>query len=245
MAEEKKEMNIQLILKDIRISYVHLFEARYYKDDVTGRESWNQELEGLVPKRLPDASKNPQVAQIQKAIKDAIAARWPGGDKTIPAERRCFVDGEPIDPDSIDEDTGKGVRKPLRPETEGMMLLRCKSKADGPTSGPVQILGPKKTAKNDKGEPVFPKLKQSDGLIYSGCRANLVVTIYGYDGKKNGNPDRVNCAIEVVQFKAHGEPFGRKQVDANNLLDEEDDDEDGAPAGKSGGTIDDDDDDLV
>ena len=227
MADEKKSGNIQLVLKDDRLSYVHLFKPKYFKDDKTGRESWSQEVTALVPKKLANGERNPQVKEIQQAIKDAIAARWPGGSKTIPIERRCFQDGEPIDPDTIDADVpGSGVRKPLSPETEGMMMLRCKASVEGPDGPfPVQVLGPRKTAKNDKGEPVFPKLKASDGLIYSGCYADIVVTIYGFDGSKMNVPDRVNCGLEVVKFKRHGEAFGRKQVDANSLLDEEDDDE--------------------
>jgi hypothetical protein len=61
--------------------------------------------------------------------------------------------------------------------------------------------------------------------FYSGAYFDVIVRIYGYDGKKAGNPDRINAALEAVKFKRHGEAFGAAPVDADNLFDEEPDDD--------------------
>lgn len=86
---------------------------------------------------------------------------------------------------------------------------------------PVQLLGPKKDA-NGK----FPRLSGSEAskLFYSGAFFDVIIRIYGYDGKGE-NPDRINASLEAIKFKKHGDAFGSKPVDADSMFDEEDDDD--------------------
>ena len=53
----------------------------------------------------------------------------------------------------------------------------------------------------------------------------MIIRVYGYDGSKAENPDRVNASLEAIKFKRHGEAFGAKGVDADAAFDEEDDDD--------------------
>ncbi len=245
MAEKTADKNKdqEIILKRVRLSFANLFEPQKFVDDKTGAVRWTYNVNGLIQKKLPDGSPNPQVKMLSDAMKRALDKTWPGTKKVIPPERRCVRDGEPIDPDTVDPDVpGSGERSPLYEGYEGCFFISANRTVDGPdVPNPVQLLGPRKTAKNAEGKPVFPRLKKSDGMLYSGCIADLVVRIYGYDGKKNNVPDRINASLEVVKFVEHGPAFGAKPVDADSILDEEDGDEgdDLSGAGNSGGEDDD------
>lgn len=229
------DKNVELILKDVRLSFVHLFDPQKFTDKKTGNVRWAYGINALIPKQV-DGKKNPMSTQISEAIRQAIENQWPGQKKVIPPERRCYRDGEPIDPDTVDPDIpGSGTRNPLYDGYKGMNVLvanRGVENRDDPN--PVQILGPKKTAKGPDGKPAFPRLTKKDKLIYSGCYADIIVRIYGYDGSKLEVPDRVNCSIEAVKFRRHGDAFGAAPVDADNLFEDEAGDElddlDGPPA---------------
>jgi len=239
MAENKDQ---EIVLKAVRLSFCNLFAPQKFVDEKTGNERYTYNANLLIPKKLADGSINPQVAVLTDAMKAALAKTWPGQKKVIPSERRCVRDGEPIDPDSVDEDIpGSGTRVPLYEGYEGHYFVSANRGVDGPDApNPVQLLGPKKTAKDSQGRPVFPTVRKSEGLLYSGCYADVIIRIYGYDGSKNNVPDRINASLEVVKFVRHGEAFGAKPVDANSLLDEEDDDD-----GMGGGGVADEVDDLL
>lgn len=217
--------NITLTIKNVRLSFAHLFQPQEQEND-DGEKRYTYNASCLIPKKLSDGSANPQVKEIVDAMKSAVEATWPGQKKVIPSERRCFRDGEPIDPDTVDESVaGSGTRVPLYDGYAGHYYLstnRGVKAKDSPN--PLQLLGPKKTAKDANGKPCFPTLTEADGMLYSGCYADVIVNIYGYDGKGK-NPDRINASLEAVKFRAHGEAFGAKPVDANSLFDEEEDDD--------------------
>lgn len=238
------DKNIEINLKDVRLSFVNVFEPQEFVDKVTGHVSWKRNLSILVPKLLPNAitlsdgtvlpagSKNPVVKQLAAAMKQAIENTWPGQDKKIPTDRRCVRDGEPIDADTVDpEVAGSGTRYALYEGYAGHIFVsankgvKAKSKEEA-VAAPmnVKVIGPRKTAKKEDGTPTFPTLRESDGLIYSGCYANVLIRIYGYDGKKDENPDRVNASLEIIQFKRHGDAFGAKAPDADAVMDEEGED---------------------
>lgn len=220
------DKNVELVLKDVRLSFVHVFSPQKFTDKKTGAVRWGYGLSALIPKLIKGV-KNPMSVQISEAVKKAIALQWPGEKKVIPPDRRCYRDGEPIDPDTVDPDIpGSGTRNPLYDGYAGMNVLVCNrgiENFDDPN--PIQILGPKKTAVGADGKPAFPRLKKSDRLIYSGMFGDLIVRIYGYDGTKLGVPDRVNCSLEAVKFRRHGEAFGAAAVDADNIFEDEASDE--------------------
>lgn len=223
MAEKDQE----IILKGVRLSFVNLFKPQKFVDKKTGVERYTYNANILIPKKLPDGTPNPQVKVLGDAMKAALEKTWPGQKKVIPTDRRCVRDGEPIDPDTVDTDVpGSGDRIPLYDGYEGHFFVSANRGVDGPDApNPVQLLGPKKTALDAQGRPCFPRLKQSDGLLYSGCYADVIIRIYGYDGSKTDVPDRVNASLEAVKFVRHGEAFGAKPVDADSLFDEEDGDD--------------------
>lgn len=257
MAEDK---NIEVILKGVklssgelvatpRLSFLNVFEPQEFVDEEKGTVRFTRNVNALIPKKLPDGSPNPLVKTLNEAVKKAIENTWPGGQKKIPPERRCVRDGEPIDPDTVDENVkGSGTRYPLYDGYEGHIFVsankavKAKSRDEANAAkNNVQCKGPRKTAKRSDGTPCFPTLTDADGLLYSGVHADVIVRIYGYDGKGK-NPDRVNASLEAIKFVLHGEAFGAKQVDADAAFDEEDGDEGGFEA--SGGAAPDEDDDV-
>ena len=73
-------------------------------------------------------------------------------------------------------------------------------------------------------------LKEADGVIYSGCYVNAIVTLwYQPAGTKNGNPvpHAVYGSLEAIQFMKDGEAFGAPGVDVDedfeDIADEDDD----------------------
>lgn len=210
------DKNQEIMLKKVRISFAHLFKPDPIYDDKTKElTGYSFKVSSLIPKLLPDGSINPQAKIISDAIKAAIEAKWGDNKPMIPADRRCFRDGEPVDPDS-------GEKTPLYDGYAGHYYLSSNQRVsiadwEEHRKNPIQLLDSRKGP-----DGKFPRLKESDGKLYSGCFADVLVRIYAYDGTKGGHPHRVNAALEAVKFVSHGEAFGAKPVDADSAFDEED-----------------------
>lgn len=72
-------------------------------------------------------------------------------------------------------------------------------------------------------------LTESDGIVYSGCYVNAIVTLwYQAAGTKNGNavPHAVYGSLEAIQFVRKGEAFGAPGVDDDDFEDLTDDEDD-------------------
>ncbi len=72
-------------------------------------------------------------------------------------------------------------------------------------------------------------LQESDGIVYSGCYVNAIITLwYQPAGTKNGNPvpHAVYASLEAVQFVRDGDPFGAPGVDVDEDFEDLTDDED-------------------
>lgn len=198
------DTNVEVKLKDVRLSFDNLFEPQGQKSDKTGELAYSYNCVFLLDK---DKHAD-QIKAIQDAMIKARDLKWPGQEMKIPAERRCMRDGEPADPDT-------GVRSPLYDGYANCMFLSAKHNVKAKDSpNPVSLIGPRKGA-----DGKFPRLKP--GELYGGCYVNALVRIYGYDGSRDGNPNRINCSLEVVQFKRAGDAFGAKPVDADAVMDEE------------------------
>lgn len=90
------------------------------------------------------------------------------------------------------------------------------------------------------------ELKESDGVVYSGCHVNAVITLwYQPAGTKNGNPvpHAVYASLEAVQFVRDGEAFGAAGVDVDEDFDDITDDDDDIDGGEV--SEDDDDEDVL
>lgn len=215
------DTNIEIKLKDVRLSFDNLFEPQIQKSEKTGLDDISYNCVFLLDKeRHAD-----QIAMVVDAMAKARDARWPGLGKKIPPERRCMRDGEP----EID-----GEREALYDGYAGQMYISAKRKVKKVTdANPVQLIGPRKELDPQTGERRFKQLTKDNGgedLIYGGAYVNAIIRLYAYDGSRDGNPDRLNASLEVVQHKRDGERFGAKRVDANNVMDEEEDDGDDMPA---------------
>ena len=91
-------------------------------------------------------------------------------------------------------------------ELQGCMLL----KSAASESSPPTVLG--RDAR---------KLVKTDGKPYGGCYVNALVRIYAYDKHDN----QINCSLEVVQYFAKGESFGKGPADTSRFKDHGDDDD--------------------
>lgn len=212
------DKNIEVLLKDVRLSFADIYEPKERTDDDGNVTGYQLSASLLVRKD------DPQVEALKKVMKDAIEATWPGQDKKIPADRRCVRDGEPKDEDSGERyakyegyagcfyvSANKGLKATTREDAVAEVWAK----------NPVQILGPRKGPDGtfpilSPGHPDFP---------YSGCYVDAIVRIYGYDGTKakgaRKHPDRVNASLEAIKFKRHGDAFGSKPVDAQSKFEEE------------------------
>lgn len=220
-----EDTNIELKLKNVRLSFDNLFEPQEQETDA-GAKSYSYNCVFLLDK-VKDAD---QIKMIQEAMVKARDAKWPGVKKSIAAEKRCLRDGEPADPDT-------GERAPLYDGYKGMMYLSAKRAVKSKdAANPVSLIGPRKGP-----DGKFPRVKESDGLLYGGAYVNAVVRVYAFDGSAKKYPDRINCSLEAIQHKAHGEAFGAKRVNADEAFEDEqgEDDIGGAVAGKAAGIDDD------
>jgi len=201
---EKKKVNLDqiVVLKDVRLSFPHLFEPQEREnDDGTKRKNYNCAL--LIPKD------HPQVKTMLAAFKKAATAarkkawgddpvRWPN----VPSHQVALKDGD--NPDHTD-----------RPEYEGHYFLN----ASAPVDRPPRVLTNRKDSNNR-----WIKAEQGEkGAVYAGCFVNSIIEIWGQkkDSKKN-MPNRINAGVQTVQFRRDGDPFTVQPVDPNDLLDDDD-----------------------
>lgn len=89
------------------------------------------------------------------------------------------------------------------------------------------------SANNSKQPKIVGKdkrpLSEKDGIPYSGCYVNAVVTLWCQKpGNVNGEPRplAVFGSLEAIQFLRHGEAFGAKPVDIDSVFDDETDEDD-------------------
>lgn len=252
--------NIEIKLRRVPISFVEVFEPVQGSDDKGNPTDRFYLSTSILLDKDTEAGKA-QTAAIRQGMKDARAAEWGDEKVSIGAQALCLQDGEPIDPDTIEYDAdekpipGTGTRVARWAGYEGRMYVSANKPIGTKTSkpktmeearailrdnNPVQILGPRKTAQDRNGTPIFPTLTDKDGLIYSGAICDVIIKIYPYNGTgKGGNgknhPHRINASLEAIKFVEHGVRFGGgKPVDAQNAFDEEED-EDGADAPATGG----------
>lgn len=206
---EKKEKDIgEVKLKNVRLSFAHLFEPQVPKPDAEGKvgaASFNANF--LVSKTTEDGKANAKL--LKEAKERVMKAKWPKGDVKLKPEKLCTRDG--------DLESYEGY--------EGHLYVSGRSPADRP---------PTLISNRRGGDGKWIRVKPQDGLLYSGCYVNAIVRLWAQD---NEHGKRVNASIEAVQFFKHGDAFGAQRVDADEAFDDDDageegeidgDDEDGA-----------------
>lgn len=250
--------NIELKLTNVILSFCDVWEAEEGTTEAGVPNGSFGVSTGILISKTTEAGKA-QLAAVRQAMKDARMAEWGEQAPVIPASCLCLQDGEPIDPSTVDETVpGSGERKERWAGYAGNFYISAKRGMKSKTKEaaakelaakhPVQILGPRKTAQDDRGNPCFPTLCETDDLIYSGCVADVIIQIYPYNGtgKKPGggnHPNRINASLECIKFVEHGTRLGgAKRVDAQSAFDEEDDDEEvGSGVAAPASTVGDDD----
>jgi hypothetical protein len=203
MATDPKKKSEQLIvIKDVRMSFPHLFDPQERtNDDGSVRSNYNCVF--MIPKD------HPQIGKIKASFKTAgNAARkraW-GDDESkwpnIPSHMICFKDGD--NPDHTD-----------RAEYAGHFFVNSSSPIDKPPS----VLTNRKDS-DDKWMEARPGQK---GAPYAGCYVNGIIEVWAQkkDAKKN-IPNRLNSSVQTVQFRRDGTPFSAQPVDPNDYLDDDD-----------------------
>lgn len=187
-------------LKDVRLSFPHLFEPTASVED--GPKKYRATF--LMDPETESGKKN--IAAIEAAIKKAAAGVWKGNADKIRAkldsDRSCLRDGEDATNSSGDVYSGY----------EGMKFVSA-TKGTKP-----------KVLRRDK--TVIDSTEAAE--IYAGCYVNAVVSIWATDQKKHGG-NGIFATLEIVQYARKGEPFGAAELDEDDFLDDmgdEDDDDD-------------------
>lgn len=197
----------RVIIRGARLSFPHLYEPQTREnDDGSTRENFNCAL--MLEKDMKGLDK--LMAQFKKAGKAAREKAWgddPSKWPTIPSHRQFLKDGD--NPDHSE-----------REEYENHYFIN----ASAPVSRPPQVVTNRKDSKDEWIEAV-PGQKNSP---YAGCYVTAVIEVWGQkkDQKKN-IPNRLNATIEIVQFRADGEPFAAQRVNANDILGDDDIGEEG------------------
>lgn len=221
MANEK---NVELKLKDVRLSFFSVFQPQERRNDAGELTGMNYNCNLLLKKT------DPQVEIVKKAMADVKKAMWGENGPRLAGDKLCLKNGEPVD-----EATGQA--KALYEGYEGCFFVSANKpvKMDkyaliksGQLKRPVKVIGPRKGL-----DGLFRELNEGDQYApYSGCYVNAIINVYAYAGDKEKNqPPRINASLEAIQFKRDGEPFGNRGVDVNSAFDEED-----APTDDMGGS---------
>lgn len=199
MAEKEKRPGT-FKLRNVRLSFVFVFEMKEGRvDSKTGIKGRDTyQLAALIDKGDLGAENR---AEMERAIAEVKAAKWGPDVKKQPKIKEkdlCYRDG--------DEENYDGY--------EGKMFVSLKN-----TDQPVLI----DNVKDQFGKWI--KLTGNEGKLYSGCYANVMGHVWAQDSVEYGK--KVNGSLDAVQFRAHGEKFGRTAVDVDEEFGDDDVDEAG------------------
>ena len=193
-AAEENPLRVQLFM--VRLGHPHLYKPKGFGKN---NENPARSAKFYIPKDTAKGERNIGLIEdaIDACIEKGATTLWKGKRPKIKRDNKPFYDG--------DDDFG-GERE-IKPEEEGMMVLRTR------TYKVVRVLD------QDK-EPVE---EGEDGAPYGGCYVDAIVEFWPQDYE--GVP-RVNCEVKGVRFRKDGEPFsGDAGVDADDFADDDDDDD--------------------
>jgi hypothetical protein len=202
---------MEIILKDVRLSYPDLFKpGRPPKDKPN--EAGKYGAHAIFAPDSPNA----------KLVKDAIfaeaqrvfGANWQTILGSLTKDKKCLRDGN-------QNLTGDGN---IRDGYAGMLYVVSKNKLK-----PIII---------DRNPQVH--LNEASGKPYGGCYVNMKIDVYAMDGSAKGFGKSVNASLLAVQFLRDGDAFGGSMPNAEGFenLGEPDDAFGGIPAGAQSGTVD-------
>lgn len=167
----------------------------------------------------------PEKARIEKVIKDIAAAEF--GGKVPPGKECCFRDGN----DNVSAKTSEVYDgfadlwyvSANRAESQGPPLI-ISNRADPVTKKPRMIIDPVALGfmDNDGIRTYIANGKRDRDFPQAGDYVTVKVSFFSLNGKTdkkaNAAYGRKICAqLEVVQFKAKGEPFGASKPTADDF----------------------------
>lgn len=220
MSTEKKEVIGRVTLKGVRLSFADIWKPKSLKREDGTESDPKFSANFLIPKEgdLQGVYKG-KTMPIMKALKAA----------------------------KID-----AIAKKLGEEKAESLKIRANNYAvkDGDEENYDGYAGQYYVSANNSRKPVVKgrdkrDLTEADGVVYSGCYVNAIVTLwYQAAGTKNGNsvPHAVYASLEAIQFVRAGEAFGAPGVSDDDFEDLTDEDDDIGDDDTSGG---DDDDDML
>jgi hypothetical protein len=192
MAEKKKVDIGEVKLKNVRLSFAHLFQPQEGKVDdetgVKGEDKYNCSF--LINKSSPEGKA--LIAAIKAAAEKVKKAKWGDNIPKLKPEKVCLRDG-----DLEEYDGYEGTAYVSASNSKPPVLIDRKKDKDGK----------------------WIKLTGSEGLLYSGCYVNGIVRLWAQDNKHG---KRINASLEAVQFLTHGDAFGAKPIDADEAFDDDD-----------------------
>lgn len=190
---EKNPLRVQLFMT--RLSHPHLYKTKGFGDSNENpaySAKFFLDKEGAKGKRNIEAIED----AIEAAKEKGKSTCWKGKMPKIKRDNQPFYDGD-------DDDDGE---RDLKPEEEGMMVLRTR------TYKRPRILDIDK-------EPVD---EGEDGSPYAGCYVDAIVEFWP---QMYNNVPRINCELKGVRFRKDGEPFsGDSPISADDFEDDDEDD---------------------
>lgn len=220
MAEDKKKVMGRIKLEGVRLSFADIWRPKTIRRSDGTESSPKFSANFLIPKdgdltAIVNGKRMPTMKALKQAKTDAIAKKL-GEEKA----KTLKIKSSAYAVKDGDEENYDGY--------EGQWYVSANN-AKQP-----KIIGRDKRP-----------LKEADGIIYSGCYVNAIVTLwYQPAGTKNDNPvpHAVYGSLEAVQFMKDGEAFGAPGVDVDEDFEDLTDDEDGLDDDDVGDGDDDEDD---
>lgn len=204
MTDKKPAREGIVTLKNVRLSFPHLFEPTASIEN--GPKKYRATF--LIDPTTESGKAN--IKALNAAIDKAAIGVWKTKEKAdkirakLDSDRSGLRDGE--DATNKEGDVYAGY--------EGMMFI-------GATNGKKP-----KVLRRDKS--VIDSTESAE--IYGGCYVNAVVSVWATNQEKHGG-NGIFATLEIVQYFKKGEPFGAAELDEDDYLDdmgdEDEDDEDG------------------
>lgn len=200
----KPEREGVVVLKDVRLSFPHLFEPSASIED--GPKKYRAAF--LIDPETATGKAN--IKKLEAAMDKAAIGVWKTKEKADKIRARLEADRSGLQ----DGDNGVNKEGDQYPGYADMMFIKA-------TNGRKP-----KILRRDKS--VIDSTESAE--IYAGCYVNAVISIWATNSEKHGG-NGIFATLEIVQYLRKGEPFGAAELDEDDYLeeleDEDDDDDDG------------------
>lgn len=207
----------EVILRDVRLSFAHIFEPQEFRDDETGAVRRTFGANFLIDKEDDPYGNLKAVKAAAKAVREK---KWGSKQPNLKPEKLCLRDGDHEDWDGY----------------EGCFYLSTNS----PESRPPSVV----TNRKDKDGDWIEAVPGQQNAPYSGCYVNAIVRIWAQDAEPKKGGKRLNASVESVQYRRKGEAFGAAPADPNSKFTDDDvSDEGDDDSAYAGATEDDEEDD--